>query len=57
MIPKSGNRFSGQIMLNHKEVQRALRDTPGIGDRYPRKLPPVFFVTSATIFAATASIS
>jgi hypothetical protein len=25
--------------------------------RYPRNTPPVFFVTSATIFAATASIS
>src|SRR5438445_763852 len=28
-----------------------------IGDGHVRKTPPVFFVTSATIFAATASIS
>ena len=27
------------------------------GNAHPRNVPPVFFVTSATIFAATASIS
>lgn len=41
------------FVMTSEEKRKDTAPSPG----YPRNVPPVFFVTSATILAATASIS
>ena len=47
--------FAELVLGRRKAPIRVLAMTENA--RYPRSVPPVFFVTSATIFAAMASIS
>ena len=56
----AGNEHAGRDPCDLAGRDRGIAADIGrdeVGDTHPRKMPPVFFVTSATIFTATASIS